>query len=732
MLLCLVHILQGTDCHNENLIASGEHPVLIDMETLMHHRAQDVVDLGQQVGALYVASEHLWNSVLRTGLLPHWDFGKDKRLAYDISGLGGVSEKEKSFRVPKWQMVNTDKMALGYESVTMQIEANTPLLNCFPLSLNDYIEELLDGFRQMYKFLMVYREAIQSPNGPLANLTCQRVRFVFRATKVYDSILRKSLQPKFLRDAADRSIGIDILSRAFLTTVTKPYFWPILEAEVQAMEQLDIPYFTAYSNSDELTIDRHKTIEKFFKEPSYDRVISCINRLCDEDLTQQIAIIQSSLYSRFARNPGRASLSESADLNLDTVSPLTQVAMVQQAVAIAEELQKLAVRATDGSVTWIGLGYLIESERFQLQPLGCGLYDGSSGVALFLAALEKLTSGAGFRDLALGALQPLRYLLQYSIDFEYREKTAVQIDIGGAMGLGSFLYALVRCSQFLEEPALLEDARQAASLVTPERIAMDQALDVMTGVAGTILGLLALYKAVADPAVLEQTIACGQHLLNHRVASEFGPRAWADTDGKLLTGFSHGAAGIAYALLQLYAATQAPVFLEAAEEAIAYERSVFSTEARNWPDLRALTSSDSEPLFGTSWCHGAPGIGLARLGCQTILDTSEIQYEIETAVHITQKFGMQGIDHICCGNFGRLEVILVAAQKLSRPALLEIAQKQAAWVVNRAEQTGAFYLFHNLPQGVYNPSFFQGVAGIGYELLRLSHPDLLPSVLLWE
>jgi lantibiotic modifying enzyme len=37
-----------------------------------------------------------------------------------------------------------------------------------------------------------------------------------------------------------------------------------------------------------------------------------------------------------------------------------------------------------------------------------------------------------------------------------------------------------------------------------------------------------------------------------------------------------------------------------------------------------------------------------------------------------------------------------------------------------------------LPRQVDNPGFFQGKAGIGYELLRMARPDLLPSVLLWE
>ena len=77
-------------------------------------------------------------------------------------------------------------------------------------------------------------------------------------------------------------------------------------------------------------------------------------------------------------------------------------------------------------------------------------------------------------------------------------------------------------------------------------------------------------------------------------------------------------------------------------------------------------------------------------------------------------------------------MLLAASQKLSRPQLREIARKRATWLVANAEQAGAYKLFPNLPRHVFSPSFFQGTAGIGYELLRLAYPELLPSVLLWE
>ncbi len=735
MLLGLLYVLGGTDCHRENLVASGEHLVLVDMETLMHHEVSPLTN-SPEAAVEATINQQFWDSVLRTGLLPRWDFGKDDRVVYDVSGLGSIAPQRIPWRAPRWKSVNTDDMHLAYETTTMPLEANVLILNGEAASPNDYLDELVAGFQKMYGFLMQKRRVLLATDGPLASMLAQRVRFVFRATRVYSAILHNSLSPEYLRSGVDWSIELDLLSRAFLTTQNKPKAWPILQAELNSMEQLDIPYFGANTESDSLTVGLETPLEQYFKEPSYNKLIARLQKLNQTDLAQQVTIIKDAFYARVARTftteqPSMFNAPILQDTDFFQISPLTRTQLLEEAKTIAQEIQERAIRGTDSSVNWIGLSYIPYAERFQLQPLTENLYDGRCGIVLFLAALDYVQGSNRFRDLALDALQSLQRVLRTS-DTESIQRFARRLGIGGASGLSSIIYSLVKISQFLQEETLQEDAQRVASLITLEDITADQQFDVITGTAGTILGLLALYDETGEKDILDKAVACGQHLLAHQVGFEGSPRAWKTVEDKLLTGFSHGTAGIAYALLKLYSITHNKAYLEAADEGIAYERTVFSQRASNWPDFQSIAEQNGQPGFRISWCSGAPGIGLARLGSLSIYQTDEIHQDIEVALQTTHKHSWQGVDHLCCGNFGRIDVLLVAAQKLSRPQWDKIARQRAAWVVTRAKETGGYQLFANLPRSVSNPSFFQGIAGIGYELLRLAYPEALPSVLLWE
>lgn len=313
----------------------------------------------------------------------------------------------------------------------------------------------------MYRFLMRHQNTLLEIDGPLTAFKGKQVRFISRSTLDYGIVLQNTLAPEFLRNGVDRSIELDILSRRFLSAQDKPNAWSIFQAEVRAMEQLDFPYFAALSDSDALTVGLEQPIKQYFIEPSYSQVLKRVQQLNEIDLAQQVEIIHGAFYAMVARTPSSTEKffeSSQESTNFSHISHLSKEQLRQEANKIAQEIQERAIVSGDGCINWIGLSYIPNAERYQFQPLDESLYNGNCGIALFLAALDYLRGSSQFRNLTLGALQYTCKVLQ-SNNKDLIQRFARDIGIGGANGLGSIIYSLVKISYFLQEPALIEDAQ---------------------------------------------------------------------------------------------------------------------------------------------------------------------------------------------------------------------------------------------------------------------------------
>jgi type 2 lantibiotic biosynthesis protein LanM len=724
--LALLYGLAATDFHLENIVASGEHPVLIDLETLMVPPLELLGEPDSGPPAPLLASRQLTQSVLATGLLPGWIVGSDGR-SYDFGGLGWPSEQPSGVPVLTWRHVNTDAMELALDPAPVAARPAHNLVQCRDQAVrtDDYVGELVDGFVDLYRLLQRQRSALLAPDGPLMRLGRERIRIVFRPTQVYAKLLHSTLDRKLLADGIERSIELDVLSHSFVTSAEPNRCWPVRAVEQRALEQLDIPHLVTPADSGDLVLEPGRRIADAFPTSPLAFAVARLESLSPDDCERQVAYIRGALFSRAA--PRRAQpLATDWEIPDTEGAPLSAAELVEAALAIGRELRQQAIRAADGSVTWIGVGYLPQAERFQLQPAGLDLYNGAVGIGLFLAALDRVTDSSDYRDLVLGALQPLLTDLR-----ERGPHLARVVGLGSASGLGGIVYGLARIGTLLDEPGLVERAGDAAALIGPEVVAEDRLLDVLGGGAGAILGLLALHESSGEVDPLERAAICARHVVEQQVVSPAGYRTWSTPTGEMLSGFSHGAAGTAYVLLRYGARANDSTARAAAVEAIAYERSVYSPEARNWRDLRAHAGSDGD-AFMTGWCHGAPGIALARIGGLGALDEPAVREDIEVGLATTRARAAQGTDSVCCGTLGRADILLTAARRLGRPDLAGDALARATVVVQRARASGRYLLLPGLPGEVYSPGFFQGTAGIGYMLLRLARPDRLPAVLLWE
>jgi type 2 lantibiotic biosynthesis protein LanM len=720
MLLCLIYALEGTDCHNGNLIAAGEHPVLIDPETMLQPMIRDFGPQGEE-GPLSLANRFFYDdSVFRTGLLPQWQI-RPSGESYDVSGLGGTEVQLTHRRRRTWENINTDAMRFRSEPVCIRLTDNVVVLDGERVQATPYVDQIAAGFEYLYRFLQARGPGLLGPQGPLRNWS--GLRFVFRDTAIYASMLKRLFSPRFLRDGMDASIELERFSRPLLYDEDRPPGWPILADERRSLLQGDIPLFYFAAEGDSLFLEEGGSIPQFFQRSGFSQLQRRFGTLSEEDLERQLGFLRAS-FELHGGEPGRVGNTASDSSEVTEEDDAGPDDFLAEAVRIAHQIRRAAL-SFKGGVSWNTLAYYSEAQRWQLEPMSPRFYDGLCGVALFLAAVQQLV---GEPDLSALARSALATVVRVAVRPDYAW-VRNELGISAWSGQSSIIYALVRASEFLGEEEWLDHARRFAEMLDAEHIASDRKFDLMTGAAGAALGLLALHRATRLPEALDKAVLCGEHLLEHRSASPPGPRAWKTLRGKMLTGFSHGAAGIAYALLKLYEVTNESSFLEAALEAEAYESSVFLPEVCNWPDIH-IPPTEQGYVHQTAWCHGASGIALSRLAALPIVDTPQVRQDISHGLRATQLAGTEWPDTVCCGAMGRVEVLVVAAKELGDAAYLQQAQKMASSILRRSRKGGSYALAWK--KAPYLASFHQGMAGIGYEFLRLAAPPSLPSLLLWE
>ena len=231
-LLCLLHALRGIDFHYENMIAAGDDPVVVDLEALCHPELPAPV-LPDDGGARGWSLEA---SVLRTGMLPIRErcFGEQRFLVR--SALGAPSRQLSALAQVRWQRINSDAMAAGRGLVRRNCPAHQPRFQGRPLPLRTHLADVVAGFRQAADLLYHDSAVGREWDARVAAMGQWQTRHIKRPTLLYAVLIRHSLEPHLLKDGIDRSIALQALAAL-------PDDDSSRQAEIAALEALDIPYF---------------------------------------------------------------------------------------------------------------------------------------------------------------------------------------------------------------------------------------------------------------------------------------------------------------------------------------------------------------------------------------------------------------------------------------------------------------------------------------------------------
>lgn len=698
----LVYALGGNDFHRENLIAWGEHPELIDTETLLLHRVKPFQFDPKGFDAGQKALDFLSDSILRTGFFPLWKTGAPGRPPDDVGALSSKSDA--------W--------------------GNLPVLEGEQLNLFDYQEQLLEGFRWIYDCLIRNRSELLGPKSPLEQFAACKFRFLIRNSQIYGDMLGHTASPEFLKDGSLYSMEIQRLAAAYLLSAPDEILkkvWPVFQSESEALHRRDIPIFYGEAEALELMDGTTNLYDGYFMQSAIDRAKELIKKLDQDDQRIQLELIENSL--EIYEQDSHAEIAAAATDELPGLEELRRIddeQFIAEANLIYEQILSKRIIGHAGDATWIVQQYDITTGRLGLGRIGLPLYDGVLGLALFMGALYLVTKEAEIKDNALKSIQSFREAL----DDPANPFPIHRVPLGLGSGLAGLIMVMMGLAVYLDDVSLVEDVRYLLYKTQPAQIEGDRQHDVISGAAGLILTLTKFSSLIQDEKILELARHCGKQILSGRVKAESGHRVWiSGIENAPLTGMGHGAAGIACALLKLYELSGDQELSEAALEAVDYETTLYDPQKFNWPDLRKNPLLDTvEKAFMAGWCSGAPGIGLARIANLNFEQIPSVLKDVENAIAFTLQYPMNTNDHLCCGNSARIDFLIEAALKLERPELLEEARRRMMWMINRKEIKGR-YTFNAEKGKVFNPSFFQGTAGIGYELLRCVAPQLIFSIL---
>ncbi|MBT3588185.1 MAG: type 2 lantipeptide synthetase LanM [Flavobacteriaceae bacterium] len=684
-LLALVYCLKGFDLHFENVISCGEYPIIIDMECLLDNSYPNY-------------------NVLSTGLVPQYfflDIDK-KELPHDISGFGSDNVGETPAKFWQWDNINSDNLKLVRGKVTINKQKNLPIFNGKSVSPKAYLNETIEGFRLVCNWIIGYNNSLKNDNHVFSLFRNKPIRVLPRTTQEYKNLLENSYIPKALKSFDDRDIIIDKFLREFPLTlpIKDEHKELIYYSERLAIKRMDIPYFMANSSEYYLKESNDIVIENFYNITPYDNIIKRLKELDETDIQEQVNIITNAFIARY---------------NIDYTTSCTAITKSQIPLAIELDsiVNTILKHSTniEGIYSWNCYTPHVDG-KFVFDILDDSLYSGKLGISLFLTAYAKHTQNNEVNIIAYSIVD--EFILNVN---DYLNKVGNKNLLSYSSGLAGVIYALIK----INAKKYQKIALQLASLISFDIILKDDHIDIMNGIAGALVVFTELYKLTNSKEILDKSMFMASSLLSKRIVdNKSGLKIWqTPLEGKPLTGFAHGASGIAYSLLRAFEIIGDNELKAAFYEAIDFEDLYFDKQKNNWRDLR-----DRREQFHNAWCFGATGIGLSRLYAYKLFDDQRFLKDINLVIEKIKVSPLNDLDFYCCGSIGQIDFLIEASNVLNDKSILNLAKSKLVDLKNKKMSLGHYTTYELLTISQENPSLFRGLSGIGYLSLRLLNPQL--------
>jgi lantibiotic modifying enzyme len=237
--LRVFQLLGASDMWMDNLIAVGEQPMFIDLETALgpeRARDSDQADAHRLLDESVTGMALLGLPVAASPELPPEDLGALARPGW--------------FRTPYRVDARLRELALGEATPTRDgfllwhHDQHAPTLAGAPVDAWRFVDEIVAGYRETHRFACEHVELFTAAIDRLGDVP---LRFIHRHTWFYGRILRKLLTPAMLRDpAAPELLFATMRAEAGRAEAE------VIEVEIAALRRLDVPYLTVRASGRDL------------------------------------------------------------------------------------------------------------------------------------------------------------------------------------------------------------------------------------------------------------------------------------------------------------------------------------------------------------------------------------------------------------------------------------------------------------------------------------------------
>lgn len=603
------YILNTNDLHEENVIAAGEYPIIIDAETILDNRRR-----GRTNSAKEEINYILHESVLYSGLLPHYRFSNLGQ-GVDMSAIKGSEGKEYPIVIPKIADLCTSNMRFVYEHPTTGVNQNLVKLDGENVSAFHYLKEINAGFEDAYKYVLENKEKFLEYADMFGNLN---IRHLVQDTQRYSMLLHTSFHPDFMQDGRDRQMFLCSLFKQYEATQGDK---GVVKCEIKDMLNMDIPYFYLNTSGKSLFGSEGEKIEDYFEYTSLEHLKKKIVLLDEDDLKRQLMFMNIILteINEFQVEDKKIELQQ---MKMIPHREKNKAHLLKAVQKLADSLIKTAVFNKDRTeVNWIGVTLIGNEDdcSWDIRPLGTYLYEGMSGLAIFFNALYTVDPQKEYLIIC-NAIE--KELFTYTDEMCERNEGIENESSGAFGGEASIMYTYEVLYKITNKEKYLDYAKKHYKILK-KAITRDNSFDLVYGNAGAVITLINMYQLTGNKEYIASAEIAGDIIVNAQEKEGSIKGGW-NGDGRTspLAGFSHGASGIVLALAKLWQVTQKEEYLLSLLDGIKFENSLFVKEKGNWKDERVYAGEKASDggSFTVAWCHGAAGILLSRSKVNVILN----------------------------------------------------------------------------------------------------------------